>query len=50
MYKIETTFNSETYFAQIYRIEIDWDMYRTLFLRCEGNKIATFMKTTNSGQ
>ena len=34
-------------FAQRYRIGIDWDMYRKLFLSCEGKKIATSMKTYN---
>ena len=37
-------------FAQRYRIGIDWDIYGTLFLRCEGKKIATSMKIINPGQ
>ena len=34
-------------FTQRYRIGIDWEMYGKFFLRCEGKKIATSMKTNN---
>ena len=37
-------------FTQRYRIGLDWDMYGKLFMRCEGNKIATSMKTNNIEQ
>ena len=37
-------------FAQRYGIEIDWEMYGTLFLRCECKKITTSMKMTNPDQ
>ena len=47
MYKIETSLILGLDFAQRYRTKIDWDMYGTLFLRCEGKRIATSMKMTN---
>ena len=37
-------------FAERYKIGIDWDMYGTLFLRCEGKNIATSMKMINPEQ
>ena len=37
-------------FAQRYKIRIDWDINEKLFLRCEGKKIASSLKTINSGQ
>ena len=38
------------HFAQRYKICIDWDINRKLFLRCKGKKIPTYLKTNDSGQ
>ena len=37
-------------FAQRYKIGIDWDINRKLFLRHEGKQIAISLKTSDSGQ
>ena len=37
-------------FAQRYKIRIDWGIIGKLFLRHEGKKIATSLKTNDSGQ
>ena len=37
-------------FAQRYKMSIDWYINGKLFLRCKGKKIASSLKTNNSGQ
>ena len=37
-------------FTQRYKIGIDWDINRKLFLRCKGKMIDSSLKTINSGQ
>ena len=37
-------------FVQRYKIGIDWDIKGKLFLRCKGKKIASSLKTIDSGQ
>ena len=48
--KLKWSLILELNFAQRYKIGIDWDMHWTLFLRCEGKKIASSLKVTKPGK
>ena len=48
MCKIGTTLILGLNFVQRYRVEIEWGIYGTSFLRHEGKKIATSMKMANA--
>ena len=37
-------------FSQRYKMSIDWDINRKIFLRCKGKKIATSLKSSDTGQ